>query len=86
MPREATAAEHAEQGRCCSLPDDLFSERLVRHRLRGSQLEGSPGSGVGSGAQRPDIAALPVSDEGSRSIAHSGGEDPAWMTPTTLNP
>jgi hypothetical protein len=25
-------------------------------------------------------------DPGSRSIAHNGGDDPAWITSTTLNP
>lgn len=47
---------------------------------------GTEGRAVSVPAQRSDIAALPVSPAGSRSIAHSGGEDPAWMTPTTLNP
>jgi hypothetical protein len=27
-----------------------------------------------------------ISEPGSRSIAQSGGDDPAWITPTTLNP
>ena len=35
----------------------------------------------------PDQTASPgFPDRGSRSIAHNGGADPAWMTPTTLNP
>lgn len=27
-----------------------------------------------------------VQEAGSLSMAHIGGEDPAWMTPTSLNP
>ena len=41
---------------------------------------------VRSGAQGPGLAVLLAPASGSRSIAHIGGEDPAWMTPMTLNP
>ena len=35
----------------------------------------------------PDQSAGPgPPDRGSRSIAHNGGDDPAWITSMTLNP
>jgi hypothetical protein len=78
--------------------DATAGRRLIRlggNPVVGVAADAVPGcaaTGVAGMAVRcpmsgPDQAAGPgLSDRGSRSIAHTGGDDPAWITLPTLNP